>query len=272
MGYSSIICTYTKGPLIPSTTSTCSLSWLWSLTCSRNMFSTSPNIMHRTQAIINFRVLVPSTLSSSPLLTWTWIVLLDIINVFHLSLACPHSYHHIPHPLRVKVQCVLRILLVQLVVDPSNITTWHAFLLFHSWCLSFLPRSGEKGHHKTHTHLHWYMVGDWETLQEEHTIKTHALAYQRSSKMALNPIPPPSAWLCHTWALAHVGEYVRTMCALAPNTFVAPSTKTIVTLCHLHPLVEVDLPLLSTICIQKQILFWTNKHLFLLWHVSTSLI
>jgi hypothetical protein len=29
---------------------------------------------------------------------------------------------------------------------------------------------------------------------------------------------------------------------------------------------------LSTICIQKQILFWTNKHLFLLWHVSTSLI
>jgi len=157
------------------------------------MFSTSPNIMHRTQAIINFRVLVPSTLSSSPLLTWTWIVLLDIINVFHLSLACPHSYHHIPHPLRVKVQCVLRILLVQLVVDPSNITTWHAFLLFHSWCLSFLPRSGEKGHHKTHTHLHWYMVGDWETLQEEHTIKTHALAYQRSSKMALNPIPPPSA-------------------------------------------------------------------------------
>jgi len=32
------------------------------------------------------------------------------------------------------------------------------------------------------------------------------------------------------------------MCALAPNTFVAPSTKTIVTLCHLHPLAKVDLP------------------------------
>jgi hypothetical protein len=32
------------------------------------------------------------------------------------------------------------------------------------------------------------------------------------------------------------------MCALAPNTLVAPSIKTIATLCHLHPLAEADLP------------------------------
>jgi hypothetical protein len=30
------------------------------------------------------------------------------------------------------------------------------------------------------------------------------------------------------------------MCALAPNTITTPSTKTITTLHHLHPLVEVD--------------------------------
>jgi hypothetical protein len=33
------------------------------------------------------------------------------------------------------------------------------------------------------------------------------------------------------------------MCALALGILVAPLTKTIVALCHLHPLVEVDLPL-----------------------------
>ncbi len=49
----------------------------------------------------------------------------------------PRSYHHISYALRVEVQCVLHIPLIWLVVNPSNIVTWHAFLLFHSWCLSF---------------------------------------------------------------------------------------------------------------------------------------
>jgi len=43
--------------------------------------------------------------------------------------------------------------LVQLTINPSNITAWHAFLLFHSSCLSFPSQGGEKGHQKTHTHL-----------------------------------------------------------------------------------------------------------------------
>ncbi len=33
---------------------TCSLSWLWSLICSRNRFGMSPNIMHHTHVIISF--------------------------------------------------------------------------------------------------------------------------------------------------------------------------------------------------------------------------
>jgi hypothetical protein len=56
------------------------------------------------------------------------------------------------------------------------------------------------------------------------------------------PTPPPLAQLHHADTLAHVGEYVRAIRALAPYTDVAPSTKTITTLHHFHPLVEVDLP------------------------------
>jgi hypothetical protein len=44
------------------------------------------------------KVLMLSTLSCSlPFSTWTWIVSLDIINAFYLSLPRPHSYHHIPY-------------------------------------------------------------------------------------------------------------------------------------------------------------------------------
>jgi hypothetical protein len=70
-------------------------------------------------------------LYSPPSSAWTWIASLYIINVFHLGLPCIRSYHHIPYALHVKVQHVLLILLAWLVIDPSNITTWHAFLLFH---------------------------------------------------------------------------------------------------------------------------------------------
>jgi hypothetical protein len=47
--------------------------------------------------------------------------------------------------------------------------------------------------------------------------------------------------LHHTQALAHVGEYAQAMHTLKINTHVAPSTETIVAICHLHPLAKVDL-------------------------------
>jgi len=74
-----------------------------------------------------------------PSLAWMWIASLNIINVFHLALPHPHSYHHIPYALRLKVLWALRIPLAWLAIDPSNITTWHAFLLFYFCCLSFPP-------------------------------------------------------------------------------------------------------------------------------------
>jgi hypothetical protein len=46
-------------------------------------------------------------------------------------------------------------------------------LLFHFLCLSFPPH--EKGHQETCVCLHSYMGNDWETLHEEHTIRTLAL-------------------------------------------------------------------------------------------------
>jgi hypothetical protein len=90
----------------------------------------------------------------------------------------------------------------------------------------FPPQGGEIGHQKTNTHLHRYMGGDWETLQEEQTIRAHAMVSQRSSTMAPDPTPPPLAQLCHAHAIAHVREYTQTMRTLVPNILVAPLIET----------------------------------------------
>jgi hypothetical protein len=159
---------------------------------------------------------MPLVISSSPPSTWTWIASLDIINVFHLSLPHPRSYDHIPYVICVEVQHVLHILLTWLAINPFDITTWHAFVLFHSWCLSFLPWGGEKAYQEMHACLCRYMVKDWDTLQEEHTIRAQTLVSQRSSDMALDFTPLLSTRLHHTRALAHVREYARIVRALAP--------------------------------------------------------
>jgi hypothetical protein len=52
------------------------------------------------------------------------------------------------------------------------------------------------------------MARDWETLQEEHTIRAQVLVSQRFSMITLDPNPPPSTRLCCARAFAHVGEYV----------------------------------------------------------------
>jgi hypothetical protein len=83
---------------------------------------------------------------------------------------------------------------------------------------------------------------DSEKLQEEHTIKAHALASQRFLKMAPYFTPPPLIQLHHTRAFAYVGEYVYVVHASAVDTFAAPSVETITTLYHFHPLVKVNLP------------------------------
>jgi hypothetical protein len=83
--------------------------------------------------------------------------------------------------------------------------------------------------------------------------------------MTLDPTPPPSTQLHHAKAFARVGENVRTIHALAPYIHTTPSVETIATLHHFHPLVEVDLPLLLMILIQRWILFWIERHLFMFW-------
>ncbi len=82
--------------------------------------------------------------------------------------------------------------------------------------------------------------------------------------MAPDPTPPPLTQLCHAWALAHVGEYAQTMCALAPNTLVAPLVETIMTLRHLHPLAKVDLPPFVDDFHLETNLVWIERNLFLL--------
>jgi hypothetical protein len=85
--------------------------------------------------------------------------------------------------------------------------------------------------------------------------------------MAPNPTPPPLMQLRHARALVHVAKYVRTMRALAPNTLVAPSTKTIAAFHHLHPLSEVDLPpfindfhLKTNLVLDKETFIFTLTH------------
>jgi len=58
-----------------------------------------------------------------------------------------------------------------------------------------------------------------------------------------NPTPHLSTQLHCRGALAHVGEYVRTICALTLSTPAAPFNETIGVLCFLHSLFGVDFPL-----------------------------
>ncbi len=88
---------------------------------SRSKFNISLSVMHCTQVVISFfwgANAFSITIFSSP---WTWIASLNIIDVFHLCLPNPCSYHHIRYALCVEVQHVLHIPLAQLVVNPFNI-------------------------------------------------------------------------------------------------------------------------------------------------------
>jgi hypothetical protein len=87
----------------------------------------------------------------------------------------------------------LHILLFRLAFGLSDVTTWHFFLLFHNWCLSFPSQGCEKSHQKIHIHLRQYMGGDWEALEEEHTIKAFVLTPHKCLELIPDPTPPPLA-------------------------------------------------------------------------------
>ncbi len=74
---------------------------------------------------------MPTLQCSPPSSTWTWIESINIIDVFHLGLPCPHSYQHIMYTLRIDVQWILYIPLFQLTSNPFDIVTLHSF------CYSF---------------------------------------------------------------------------------------------------------------------------------------
>jgi hypothetical protein len=93
-----------QGSIHPIITSTCSLSWLCHLYVTRISLTHHQTSCNTHMQSSTFEVLMLSTLRSFlPFLAWTWIASLDIINVLHLALPCPHSYHHIPYVLCVEV-------------------------------------------------------------------------------------------------------------------------------------------------------------------------
>jgi hypothetical protein len=112
-------------------------------------------------------------------------------------------------------------------------------LLFVSWCLSFPPQGGEKGHQESRICLRQYMGGNYDTLQEEHTHSSFSHMFKIDSKS----YPTSIKTIMPTQALAHVREYAETICALILNTLTTPSDETMRIFCLFHPLIEVDLPL-----------------------------
>jgi hypothetical protein len=71
-------------------------------------------------------------------------------------------------------------------------------------------------------------------------IKTFALASHKCLESTPSPTPPPLAQLRHTWAFAHVGEYIQAIYALASSTLVTPFDETTRVFRLFHPFVEVD--------------------------------
>ncbi len=124
----------------------------------------------------------PSTLPSSPpLLTWTWIASLNIINTFHLGLSHPHSYHHIPYAFYIDVQHALHIPLIWLVSNPSYKVAWHTFLLFHYWCLSFSPWGGENIKKRTPI-----CIDTWQGTRKHYKVFKHGTkSYSTSINMIM---------------------------------------------------------------------------------------
>jgi hypothetical protein len=137
--------------------------------------------------------MLPLILPCSPSLAWTWIASIDIIDVFHMGLSCLHSYHHISYARRVDIQWALHILLFQLTFDPFDVATWHVFFVIPFLLCPFFYGVVKKNHHEIGIHLCQYMGGDWETLQEEHMIKTFAIAFCKCLESTPNPTPPPPA-------------------------------------------------------------------------------
>jgi hypothetical protein len=110
--------------------------------------------MHHTQIVIRFR----DADVFNNIIFSSFGLDMDCIIRYHRCLpswfTMLYSYHHIPYALHVEIQYNLHIPLAWLAINPSNIIAWHAYLFFHSWCLSFVPCGGEKGHQEIHAHLH----------------------------------------------------------------------------------------------------------------------
>ncbi len=96
--------------MVFSSTTLHSLSILQSSIQCREGFNTTPTFMHYSQVTIYLKgnetsnFAMPTLPCSPPSSTWTWIASINIVDVFHLGLPCPHSYQHIMYTLRIDVQ------------------------------------------------------------------------------------------------------------------------------------------------------------------------
>jgi hypothetical protein len=71
--------------------------------------------------------------------------------------------------------------------------------------------------------------------------------------------------LCCTQALAHIGEYAQTICALALNTLASPINETTRVLCLPHPFIKVDfLPFVNDFHLEMEVIFDQKTLIFTL--------
>jgi hypothetical protein len=116
--------------VILSSTTSCSLFLLWSsIQCKGGLtWHQLSCIVHRQLIYLKGSV-APDFAMFFPSSTWTWIASIDIIDIFHLGLSRPHSYHHIPCVLQVDVQWALHIHLSLLMFNFFDVIIWHFFII-----------------------------------------------------------------------------------------------------------------------------------------------
>jgi len=179
------------------------MSCTWSSLHNRGKISSSLVSMSYSKTIIKYRGCGAfNIIEIPPSSTCAWIAFIDIIDAFHLGSPYLHSYHCISYPLCVDVQHAFHIPLINMAISSFDIATWHAFLLFPSWCFSRFCSPPRDSH--LLQSIHSKQLGNF--VGKTHKIKVRVLTSQIFSKITTKIFSPPSTWLCHTQALTHLGE------------------------------------------------------------------
>jgi hypothetical protein len=72
-----------------------------------------------------------------------------------------------PSILQHDVQMAFCCLFNKLAHDPYDVITWCLLFLLPQWCLVLPPEKGGISHRETKIQFKFFLVGDWENLEDE---------------------------------------------------------------------------------------------------------